>query len=106
MAIATINWDAIELLPRFLCCVCAETAVPWGRTLDDRFFCSKICSETHAHAASAPPPQRSSRSLLRARGARAGYRGALGAAAKRFRCRPVSMSKPSTANDLVARRAA
>ena len=53
--IATIDWDAIELLPRFRCCVCTATTVPWGRTLDDRYFCSKGCSDMHAHAIPARP---------------------------------------------------
>ena len=44
---ATINWDAIELLPRFDCCVCAGHSVPWGRSLDNRYFCSKRCSDAH-----------------------------------------------------------
>jgi hypothetical protein len=55
----TINWDAIELLPRFDCCVCSTNAVPWGRTLDDRYFCSaKCCSaddETRQHGAARRP---------------------------------------------------
>ena len=43
MSIATIDWDAMELLPKHRCSVCAAVAVPWGRTLDDRYFCSKRC---------------------------------------------------------------
>ena len=53
MAIATIDWDAIELLPRFRCCVCTANAVPWGRTLDDLYFCSKGCSDVESHVADA-----------------------------------------------------
>ena len=50
METATIDWDAIELLPRFVCSVCTTSAVPWGRTLDDRYFCSKRCCEEHERA--------------------------------------------------------
>ena len=48
MEAATINWDAIELLPKTPCCVCAKSMVPWGRTLDNKYFCSKRCCEKHA----------------------------------------------------------
>ena len=44
---AAINWDEIELLPRFDCCVCAAHSVPWGRTADDSYFCSKRCCEAY-----------------------------------------------------------
>ena len=50
MKTADINWDAIELLPSFRCCVCAAESVPWGRTPDDRYFCSKRCGEAHEGA--------------------------------------------------------
>jgi len=45
MTPVTIDWDAVELLPRRICCVCAKFAIPWGRSLDDKFFCSKRCAE-------------------------------------------------------------
>jgi hypothetical protein len=45
---ATINWDEIELLPRYDCCVCSTHAVPWGRTTDDRYFCSRYCCDAYS----------------------------------------------------------
>ena len=48
MSAATIDWDSVELLPRKQCCVCAKSKVPWGRTLDNDYFCSKQCCESHA----------------------------------------------------------
>jgi len=50
MKSVTIDWDAVELLPKRTCCVCARLAVPWGRTLDDEFFCSRHCGEEHEAA--------------------------------------------------------
>jgi hypothetical protein len=45
MNFAPINWDAVELLPERICCVCRKIAVPWGRTLHNEYFCSKGCCE-------------------------------------------------------------
>ena len=50
---APINWDECDLLPRFECSVCATTAVPWGRTPDDHYFCSSRCASATATATAA-----------------------------------------------------
>lgn len=52
---APINWDECELLPRFECSVCATCVVPWGRTLDDRYFCSSHCAHADATTIAAMP---------------------------------------------------
>ena len=48
MNAVTINWNAVELLPKMCCCVCARSTVPWGRTLDNKYLCSRQCYEQHA----------------------------------------------------------
>ena len=70
---APINWDECDLLPRFECSVCATTAVPWGRTPDDHYFCSSRCASATATATAAThddtpslPPSSPSRAGLRA----------------------------------------
>ncbi|MEP7084131.1 MAG: hypothetical protein ABI854_05290 [Betaproteobacteria bacterium] len=67
MQAVTIDWDRIELLPKWCCSVCAQIAVPWGRTLDNDYLCSKACYEarletaaTIAAAAASSPPSPSS----------------------------------------------
>ncbi|MEP7085336.1 MAG: hypothetical protein ABI854_11400 [Betaproteobacteria bacterium] len=55
MQAVTIDWDRVELLPKWCCSVCAQIAVPWGRTLDNEFLCSKAC-----HDIRLKPQQRSS----------------------------------------------
>jgi endogenous inhibitor of DNA gyrase (YacG/DUF329 family) len=43
-----VKWDGVELLPKHTCCVCGKTIVPWGRTLDNRYLCSKRCCEVQS----------------------------------------------------------
>lgn len=45
MQAVTINWDTIELLPKMCCAACGKNTVPWGRTLDNKYLCSKRCYE-------------------------------------------------------------
>ena len=51
MQTVTIDWDSVELLPKWHCCVCAQSAVPWGRTQDNEFLCSKVCYEAFSESA-------------------------------------------------------
>ncbi len=66
MSHATIDWDATDLLPKFRCTVCAEVAVPYGRTPDNRYFCSQRCCDAHT-AASVFEPARWTRPARQAR---------------------------------------
>lgn len=57
MGTSAIDWNALDLLPKLQCFVCELFSVPWGRTPDDKYFCSHRCCDQYRGLCETAPPK-------------------------------------------------